>query len=89
MTKQEYLQKLQEKLERFSQELQEEILEDYRQHFAEGENEGKSEYEIIEELGNIEEMIRELSEDELQEEFTKRTLEPGGTSDMSAQASAE
>lgn len=27
--------------------------------------------------------------DELQEEFTKRTLEPGGTSDMSAQASAQ
>lgn len=40
MTKQEYLQKLQEKLERFSQELQEEILEDYRQHFAEGRTKG-------------------------------------------------
>ena len=48
MTKQEYMQNLQEKLERFGQELQEEILEDYRQHFAEGENEGKSQEEIIE-----------------------------------------
>lgn len=89
MTKQEYMKKLQEKLERFSQELQEEILEDYRQHFAEGENEGKSENEIIEELGNIEEMIRELSEDELQEEFTKRTLEPGGTTDVSGQQTGQ
>ena len=58
MTKQEYLRKLQERLESFGQELQEEILEDYRQHFAEGANQGKSEEEIIEELGNIEEMIR-------------------------------
>lgn len=89
MTKQEYMKKLQEKLERFSQELQEEILEDYRQHFAEGENEGKSENEIIEELGNIEEMIRELSEDELPEEFTKRGLEPGAATDVSGQEPAQ
>lgn len=78
MTKAEYMQKLQEKLERFGQELQEEIMEDYRQHFAEGEHEGKSEEEIIEELGNIEEMIRELSEEDLQEEFGKKALEAVG-----------
>lgn len=65
MTKAEYMEKLQERLESFGQELQEEILEDYRQHFAEGEMEGKSEEEIIQELGNIEEMIRELSEEEI------------------------
>lgn len=65
MTKQEYMKNLQEKLERFGRELQEEILEDYRQHFAEGENEGRTEEDIIEELGNIEEMIRELSEEDL------------------------
>ena len=76
MTKQEYLRKLQERLESFGQELQEEILEDYRQHFAEGANQGKSEEEIIEELGNIEEMIRELSEEELPEQFARRGLEP-------------
>ena len=76
MNKQEYMKKLQERLESFGKELQEEIMEDYRQHFAEGENEGKSEEEIIEELGNIEEMIRELSEDELPEGFAQRALEP-------------
>lgn len=74
MTKQEYMAKLQEKLERFGRELQEEILEDYRRHFAEGENEGKTDEEIIEELGNIEEMIRELSEEDLTEEFTQRAI---------------
>ncbi|MCI9144419.1 MAG: DUF4097 family beta strand repeat protein [Lachnospiraceae bacterium] len=81
MSKQEYMQKLQEKLESFGKEMQEEIMEDYRQHFAEGEKEGKSEEEIIEELGNIEEMIRELSEDELPEEFAQRTLEPSTVSE--------
>lgn len=89
MTKQEYMAKLQEKLERFSQELQEEILEDYRQHFAEGEGEGKSEEEIIEELGNIEEMIQELSEGDLSEEFAKRVVESGDLSQQAAQKVAE
>lgn len=62
MTKAEYMELLKENLERFSKELQEEILEDYRQHFAEGENQGKTDEEIIRELGNIDEMIQGLSE---------------------------
>ena len=85
MTKQEYMASLQEKLERFGRELQEEILEDYRQHFTEGENEGKSDEEIIEELGNIEEMIRELSEDDLPKEFTQRAMEQGGLAESAGQ----
>lgn len=84
MTKQEYMAKLQEKLERFGRELQEEILEDYRQHFAEGANEGKSEEEIIEELGNIEEMIRELSEEDLPGEFAQRAMESGAVAERAA-----
>ena len=89
MTKQEYMEKLQEKLERFGRELQEEILEDYRQHFAEGENEGKSQEEIIEELGNIEEMIRELSEEDLPEEFAQRAMEPGNICEKARQELSE
>lgn len=85
MTKQEYMANLQEKLERFGRELQEEILEDYRQHFAEGENEGKADEEIIEELGNIEEMIRELAEDDLPEEFAQRAMEQGGLCESAGQ----
>ena len=81
MTKQDYMAKLQEKLERFGRELQEEILEDYRQHFAEGANEGKSEEEIIEELGNIEEMIRELAEEDLPGEFAQRAMESGAVAE--------
>lgn len=62
MTKSEYMELLRESLKGFSRELQEEILEDYRQHFAEGEKQGKTEEEIVEELGSIQDMIRELSE---------------------------
>lgn len=86
MTKQEYMQKLQEKLERFGQELQEEILEDYRQHFAEGGNQGKSEEEIIEELGNIEDMIRELSEEDLPEGFAQGNPEPVAAQELTKAA---
>lgn len=62
MTKAEYMELLKKNLEQFSKELQEEILEDYRQHFTEGENQGKTDEEIIRELGNIDEMIQGLSE---------------------------
>lgn len=68
MTKTEYMKKLQEKLEQFNQSLQEEILEDYERHFAEAEAMGKSEEEIIEELGNIEDMLQEFSEEDYKQE---------------------
>ena len=89
MTKQEYMKMLQEKLESFGQGLQEEILEDYRQHFAEGEKSGKSAEEIIEELGNIEEMIRELPEEEVPEEFAKSAMEPVNKADDAGQKVAD
>lgn len=62
MTKTEYMEQLQERLKHFDHELQEEIMEDYRQHFAEGEKQGKSDEALIKELGDIEDMIQELSE---------------------------
>lgn len=68
MNKAEYMKKLQEKLEQFNQGLQEEILEDYERHFAEAQAMGKSEEEIIEELGNIEDMIQEFSEEDYKKE---------------------
>lgn len=68
MTKAEYMEKLQEKLEQFNQGLQEEILEDYERHFAEAQAMGKSEEEVIEELGNIEDMIQEFTEEDYKQE---------------------
>lgn len=70
MTKSEYMQVLQEKMEKFNRELQMEIMEDYEQHFSEGLAAGKTEDEIIEELGNIEDMISELPEEDIRQEIS-------------------
>lgn len=68
MTKSEYMEALQKKLECFNRELQQEIVEDYEQHFAEGIAAGKTEEEIVAELGSIEDMIQELPEEDLRQE---------------------
>lgn len=68
MTKSEYMAALQKKLECFNRELQKEIVEDYEQHFAEGIAAGKTEEEIVAELGSIEDMIQELPEEDLRQE---------------------
>jgi len=81
MTKLEYLNKLQEKLQKFSNDLQTEIMDDYMQHFAEGEQLGKSDEEIIAELGNIEDMIRDLPEDEVVQNVTATWSEAGTSED--------
>ena len=70
MTKSEYMQALQKKMEKFNRELQTEIVEDYEQHFAEGLAAGRTEDEIIEELGNIEDMISELPEKDIKQEIS-------------------
>lgn len=71
MTKSEYMEALQKKLECFNRELQQEIVEDYEQHFAEGIAAGKTEEEIVAELGSIEDMIQELSEEDLRQSGTE------------------
>lgn len=69
MTKAEYMKTLQEKLQRYNIAVEREILEDYEQHFAEGLAQGRTEEEIIRELGNIEEMLQEFSEEDLKQEL--------------------
>ena len=61
MTKSEYMDALREKLQHYNRALETEILEDYEQHFAEGLAEGRTEEDIIAELGNIEDMLQEFS----------------------------
>ena len=81
MTRTEYLDALKQKLESFNMELQKDIMEDYEQHFVEGLAAGKTEDEIIEELGSIEDMIQELPEEDLKQEIqiTENADEKNGT----------
>lgn len=62
MTKQQYLQALQEALKGYSQDVQYEILSDFEEHFIEGETDGRSEDEICEELGPIEDVVQYLEQ---------------------------
>lgn len=62
MTKQEYMNQLKEKLNVFDNKLAQEILDDYEGHFRDGKANGRSEEEICEELGNIDEMVEELKQ---------------------------
>ena len=81
MTRLEYMEALRDKLESFNKELQQEIMEDYEQHFAEGLAAGKTEEEIIGELGNIEDMIREIPEEDYKQEIQVLEREYDGQKD--------
>ena len=61
MTKQEYMNKLREKLADFDEEIRNEIVSDYEEHFRMGEANGKTEDKICEELGSIDELVDELN----------------------------
>lgn len=90
MTKSEYMEALQKKLECFNRELQQEIVEDYEQHFAEGIAAGKTEEEIVAELGSIEDMIQELPEEDIRQSGTKeREPEDNGESDACAEEASQ
>lgn len=78
MKREEYMNQLRERLEKFGQELQKEILDDYSQHFAEGQAAGRTDEEIIQELGDIEDMIRELRAVEAEAKAERMEEETGG-----------
>ena len=62
MSKQEYMSALQNALAEFEEELVQEIVADYEEHFTEGAAKGKTEEEMIAELGSVEELVNELCE---------------------------
>ena len=62
MNKQEYMDKLKEALKSFDEEVRNEIVADYEEHFDMGLASGKTEEEVIAELGSIEELVKELKE---------------------------
>lgn len=62
MTKREYMQKLSRALEGYEKGFVQEILESYEEHFEAGLKNGRSEEEICHELGDIEELLREMGD---------------------------
>lgn len=69
MSKVDYMKELIEKLADFEEELVQEIVSDYEEHFANGAIKGKTEENVIAELGTVDELISELHE--LQQESVK------------------
>ena len=62
MNKQEYMYNLFEALRPFDEDVRNEIISDYEEHFADGLACGKTEEQIVEELGSIDELIAELKD---------------------------
>ena len=62
MNKQEYMYNLFEALRPFDEDVRNEIISDYEEHFADGLANGKTEEQIVEELGSIDELIADLKE---------------------------
>ena len=62
MNKQEYMYNLFEALRPFDEDVRNEIISDYEEHFADGLASGKTEEQIVEELGSIDELIAELKD---------------------------
>lgn len=56
MTREEYFAQLEKKLNGYDEEMQQEILEEFKSHLAEAVNSGKSEEEVLEELGSPDEL---------------------------------
>ena len=60
MNKQDYMFKLENSLAEFDAGVRDEIISDYEEHFEMGALEGKSEEQIAQELGSIEELVKDL-----------------------------
>ncbi|MCR5685505.1 MAG: DUF4097 family beta strand repeat-containing protein [Lachnospiraceae bacterium] len=60
MNKQDYMFKLENMLAEFDAGIRDEIMSDYEEHFEMGALEGKSEEQIAQELGSIEELVADL-----------------------------
>ena len=60
MNKELYLNELKNKLSGFDEELVNEIMQDYEEHFTLGYAQGKSDEQIIESLGSIDDFVKEI-----------------------------
>ena len=87
MNKVEYMKELVEKLAGFEEELVQEIVIDYEERFADGAENGKTEEEIIAELGSVEDLAQELKE--IQEEMTREHIKSSVKQETGSQKAEE
>ena len=62
MSKEEYINNLKVALQGFEEDLVQEIVTDYEERFIVGVENGKTEEQIITELGSVEQLVMELKE---------------------------
>ncbi len=62
MTKEEYMQRLRNALQAYDKEFVDEILDNYEEHFGAGIRSGRTEQEICEELGAVENLVKDIEE---------------------------
>ena len=83
MTRAEYMEKLAQALKAYDEDFALDIIGDYRRHFDEAAADGRSEESVCEELGSVEDFIRDIPE-----EFKKNSDEKAsGRTDSSKEAS--
>ena len=60
MTKQEYIDALRRRLENYPEDFRQDIMEAFELHFVEGKSQGKTEEEIMNELGTVDEVMENI-----------------------------
>lgn len=88
MNKMEYLNALKEALKETDESIMEEIVSDYEEHFQVGIEKGKSEEQICEELGSINDLVDEIKE-VYQAENSKRDKEDENQTNSNDRKSSE
>ncbi len=75
MTKKEYIETLKASLRNYPYEFQTDILETFENHFQEGIKQGKSEEEIMNDLGSVEEVLENIRSMNKEEKKTENSFE--------------
>lgn len=88
MTREEYMNKLEEGLAAYDKEFANDILEDYRNHFDEAIADGRSEQAVIDELGPVEELLRDIPEEFKAENAGGENSNNSGSADNSNYANS-
>lgn len=68
MNQEAYIKAIEVALSSFDESLRKEMIEDFQEHFEIGRSQGKTDEEIIESLGSIEELVKDLKSEPIKQE---------------------